>query len=316
MKSVYIHCPVLSAEAYTQVLQKLCPASVRNVTVYCYADKPTAKQLKTFVEAQRNFGLQRSVRFRNILVISKLTGFSGAMRRVLLKNSFTVALQAVPEQAEKLVRPIRRAVKKRIPLKLLVDAPNDQKSVYMSFAAQGLSIHLQKPIYDQNTAQWFAQWLYDPAAQGVNTFTDIITMLTMDTYSPNCRYASCFGTTFRVDAQLQVYLCPYHMDAHTCLGQLTEVEQLLQCENVVQLLGKTLEKRGNCAKNCRGFSVCQGGCPLECRSDNECIHYVETVDQIRDSLLDVYHNRKLDRVNSVVKNAILNALAFGTAFFK
>lgn len=315
MKSIYIHCPLLPADSYHAVLEKLCLPPVRNVTVYTYADRVSEKQLDAFIEAQKAFGLAHPVRFRNILVLTGIPRFSWAVRRLLLKNNFFLRLQVLPEQGKKLVKPVARLNQKGIQTQLWVDENQDQQALYRHFSSLGLSINLDRPRYDAGTADWFSRWLYDPNAQGINTFCDIISLLTLDVHSPNCRYASCFGTTFRVDEQLQVYLCPHHMDERTCLGTLTERDRLLQGENLVQLLTGAIQKRNHCSSHCDGFAVCQGGCPLEPEAGDECCHYIATVNRIREALLDVYHNGKLGQVNPIVKNAILNALAFGSAFF-
>lgn len=315
MKSIYLHCPLLQPEDYQAVLQQLCPNPVRNVTVYTYAKQVTAKALTQLVEVQKSVGLSNSLRFRNILVLPQIPRFTAPVRRVLLKNSFTLELQVTPEQAPKLVKPVRQLTSKGLMVRLWVDAEENQRAVYDQFCRQGLPLHLQHPHYTEETADWFSQWLYDPHAQGINTFCDIISMLTLDTHSPNCRHSSCFGTTFRIDEELNVYLCPWQMDQRTYLGKLSPKAQLLQCDAVVKLLTDAVAKRQGCAGNCGGFAFCQGGCLLEADADNECVHYIATVDRIRESLLDIYRNQKLDQVNLVVKNAILNALAFGTAFF-
>lgn len=315
MKSVYIHCPLLPADSYHAVLENLCRPPVRNVTVYTYADQVSEKQLNAFIEAQKAFGLAQPVRFRNILVLTGIPRFSWAVRRLLLKNNFFLRLQVQPEQAGKLVKPVAKLNKKGLQTQLWVNETEDQQAVYRHFSNLGLSLNLDHPRYGAGTADWFSRWLYDPNAQGINTFCDIISLLTLDVHSPNCRYASCFGTTFRVDEQLQVYLCPHHMDERTCLGPLTERNQLLQGDNLVQLLTGAIQKRNRCSGSCDGFSLCQGGCPLELETGDECRHYIATADRIRESLLDVYRSGKLGQVNPIVKNAILNALAFGTAFF-
>lgn len=315
MKSIYIHCPLLPEAEYRNILERLCPATVQNVTVYAYADGVQSKQLNALVDTQKNFSLQRPIRFRNILVLTHPPRLTKALRRALVKNNFILHLQTTLEQAPKLNNRIQILTKYDIHSKLWVDETVDQQEAYRCFRSLGLPLNLTRPCYTADTPDWFSQWLYDPTAQGINTFCDIITMLTLDTHSPNCRYASCFGTTFRVDAQQQVYLCPVHMDTRTCLGQLTDVDTLLQCDAVEKLLSTAIAKRQLCAETCHGFTSCQGGCPLEQDTDSQCAHYIATVDRIREALLDVYHNGKLDQVNNVVKNAILNALAFGTAFF-
>ena len=81
MKSIYIHCPLLPADSYHAVLEKLCLPPVRNVTVYTYADRVSEKQLDAFIEAQKAFGLAQPVRFRNILVRTGIPRFSWAVRR-------------------------------------------------------------------------------------------------------------------------------------------------------------------------------------------------------------------------------------------
>lgn len=313
MKNVYLHCPLLSESDYRNVLDRLCPLSVENVTVYIHADRACAKQLQALVEVQKSFGMERTLRFRNILVFSHVPRFVKSLRRVLVKNNFSVELHVDQAQIPKLVKVDRRLTKSGIRHGFWVDAQEDQWEVCRRFQAVGLPVHLERPRYTADTADRFDRWLRDPSAQGINIFCDIISMLTLEIHSPNCRYASCFGTTFRVDEQLQVYLCPHHMNEQTCLGRLAPRDTLLQQSNVMQLLSQAIEKRGQCTGSCSGFSFCQGGCPLE--QDASCTHYLDTVQHIRNALQEVYRSNDLSQVNPIVKNAILNALAFGTAFF-
>ena len=316
MTSIYIHCPLLSEEDYRKILEQLCSQSVRNATIFMHAEGICPKQLKILMEVQQDFGLQRPIRFRNVLVLSQIPSITRSVRRVLRKHSISLHLEVSVNQASKLVRPARTLAKHGISCKLWVDADKDQFAVYDKFCALGLPLNFQRPRYTADTADRFSRWLYEPQAQGINTFCDIITMLTLDTRSPNCRYASCFGSTYRVDEQFQVYLCPYHMDARTCLGDLNEPEQLLQAQSVTQLLPQIITRREQCANSCSSFSHCQGGCLLQPPSEEDCAHYITTVDRIRQALLEVYRSGNLNTINPIVNNAILNALAFGTAFFR
>ena len=315
MKSIYLHCPLLPAADYTTVLETLCPQPVRNVTVYTYADRISIRRINELIEAQKAFGMEKNVRFRNILVLFRIPCFTPMLRRCLIKNSISLDLQITAQQAKKLVKPMQKLSRSGIQTKLWVAETEDQPALYRHFAQLGLPVHLQRPQYTAETADWFSAWLFDPNAQGINTFCDIITALTLDTHSPNCRYASCLGTTYYVDDRLQVYLCPHHRDQRTYLGSLVPQDQLLQQDAFIRLLTDAVTKRSHCTANCDGFAFCQGGCMLDDHSAPECDHYLATVRRIREALLDVYHNRKLHLVNPVVKSAILNALAFGTAFF-
>ncbi len=316
MTSVYIHCPVLPAQDYRAVLERLCPATVRNVTVHIHAAPVRIRQLKALLEAQKEFGLQRTIRFRNILVLSGVPRVTRPLRRLLSKNNIFLRLEVDPQQAPALVKPFRKLAKRGISCSLWVDQDADQLAVYEHFRSLGLPLNLHNPRYTAQTPEFLERWLNDPAAQGINTFCDIIAMLTLDTRSPNCRHASCFGTTFRVDEDLQVYACPRHMDERTCLGPLAEAETLLRSETAVQLLGGVIDSRQKCIDTCKNFSVCQGGCMLDPEAAKDCAHYVATVQRIRQALLDAYRSKDLGKVNPIVKNAILNALAFGTAFFE
>lgn len=315
MNSVYIHCPSLPAEDYRAVLENLCPQTVRNATVHIHAEHITCAQLKQLMNVQRDFGLQQPVRFRNVLVLSGIPRITHRLRRLLQKHSISLSLQVNTQQLSKGASRIRALAKHRISCKLWSDETDDQIAVYHHFRQLGFPLNLQHPRYTAETPVFFSHWLYDPAAQGINTFCDIITMLTMDTHSPNCRHASCFGTTFCVDTQLQVYLCPWHMDEKTHLGPLDTPDKLLQQNAVAQLLPQVIQKRNNCTNHCQHFSYCQSGCPLQKDFDSECAHYISTVDCIRKSLLEVYRSGDLQKVNPIVKNAILDAIAFGTAFF-
>ena len=316
MTSVYIHCPLLPAEDYRTVLERLCPSTVRNATIHIHTASLKIKQLKLLLEAQKDFGQQRTIRFRNILVLSNVPRVTRSLRRVLSKNNIFLRLEVEPCQAPSLVKPLRALAKQGISCTLWVDEDQNQFEVYDRFRALGLPLNLQKPRYTAQTPDLFSRWLYDPSAQGINTFCDIITMLTLGTRSPNCRYASCFGTTFRVDENMQVYLCPRHMDERTLLGPLAEADKLLQSEAAAQLLSGVIPNRQRCVSACESFPICQGGCLLDSEATKECTHYIATVERIRQALLEVYSSGDLSQVNPIVKNAILNALAFGTAFFE
>lgn len=318
MKSVYIHCPCLKDEDYSLVLQRLCPETVRNITVYTRLPagiKP--KQLEQLVQVQKDFSQDRRVRFRNYGIFPAGSRFPKAMRRVLHKNGIAVELVVLPEKTAGLAAKVRRLEKTGIPCRLRVAQTEDQWAVYEQFARLGLPVCFEDPRYDAQTPERFDRWLCDPNAQGVNIFTDILTMLTLKTYSPNCRHGSCFGSTFSVDEHLDVYLCPNSMTEKTRLGNLRQTENrdaLFAGPAVEQFLPGAVEKRRTCAQSCGSFPYCQGGCLLE--PDRDCAGYRATVEYIRQRLPELYRSQNLAQVNPVVKNAILNALAFGTAFFK
>ena len=317
MKHIYIHTDFLPEGDYRTVLQRLCPDSVRDITVYTRLPADiTGKQIEALVEVQKTFSSDRSVRFQNYAVFHQLPRFSKALQKALRKNSFFLELHIEKSLAPRLVKITRRLEKANIGYKLCLQEDGDQMAAYQLFSGLGLHICFTDPRYSAESPQQFDKWLYDPAARGINTFTDIINMLVLQTHSPNCRHASCFGNTFFVDRQLDVYLCPYHPDGKTMLGSLRKAQNLadlLNCEAVAALLPTAVEKRQRCAAGCQAFSYCQGGCALEETSD--CRHYSATVEHIRQRLLETYRDGKLGQVNYIVKNAILNAFAFGTAFF-
>ena len=318
MKSVYLHCPLLKDEDYSLVLQRLCPPPVRNITVYTRLPagvKP--KALEQLVQVQKDFSRERQVRFRNYGIFPAGSRFPKAMRRVLHKNGIAVELTVLPEKTAGLAAKVRRLEKAGIPCRLRVAQTEDQWAVYQQFARLGLPVCFEEPRYDAQTPDRFDRWLYDPTAQGVNIFTDILTMLTLQTYSPNCRHGSCFGSTFGVDENLDIYLCPHRMTEKTRLGNLRQAadrEALFATPAVEQFLPGAVQKRQACAQSCGSFPHCQGGCLLD--SSWDCAGYRATVERIRQRLPEIYRGQDLTRVNPVVKNAILNALAFGTAFFK
>ena len=319
MNHIYIHCPHLPDEQYRLVLDRLCPETVRNITVYTqFAPDVAPEQIEAMVQVQKDFAQHKPIRFQNHAVFAQLPRFRKALRKVLIKNNFIVELQVQKEQAPQLVKIVQRLEKSAIIHRICLDERQDQEGAYRLFATQGLHLCFDNPIYTAQTPELFDKWLYDPAARGVNTFTDIIHMLTLQSRSPNCRHASCFGSVFRVDEALNVYLCPYCVDDRTRLGSLQQADslnELLNCQAVADLLPDVVQKRQHCSESCAGFAHCQGGCPLEALSADECRHYTATVDRIRQRLLEVYREGKLAQVNYIVKNAILNALAFGTAFF-
>lgn len=318
MKHIYIHTAHLSAADYRSVLDRLCPDSVRDITVHTHFPATvTEKDIEALVEVQKAFSEDRSLRFRNYGVFTQLPRFSKALLKALHKHSFFLELQVGTDMAASLVDTAKRLEKAGLGYRLQVNEPADQQAAYRLFAVHGLHISFTNPRYTAQCPDLFDKWLYDPAAQGVNTFTDIIHMLVMQTHSPNCRHASCFGTTFYVDERLDVYLCPVCPDQRTKLGSLKEAENLealLNCDTVARLLPPAVQKRERCAAGCKSFGYCQGGCPLETEND-ECVHYAATVERIRQRLLEIYRDGNVRQVNYIVKNAILNALAFGTAFF-
>lgn len=319
MKNVTVHCPVLSNDDYSTVLQRLCTESVKNVTVYIRATaRTTPKQIESMIDAQKQFCKNRTVRFQNHCVFTQIPHLYKSLRRVLRKNSFWVDITVQKKQFFRLKRISKRLEKLGIAYKFWLDETADQYGAYKLFSAHGLNINFVRPIYTDKTPELFDKWLYDPLAKGVNTFCDIINMLAMQTHSQNCRYASCFGNTFNVDKQLNVYLCPIHADSRTLLGSLKQaenLESLLNCQAVADLLPTAVQKRQQCVANCKSFHYCQGGCPLESENNTGCDYYCATVEKIRQRLLEVYRDGKIRQVNYIVKNAILNALAFGTAFF-
>ena len=317
MKSVYIHCPLLADEDYSLVLQGLCPESVRNITVYTRLPagvKP--RDLEQLVQVQKDFSRDRQVRFRNYGIFPAGSRFPRAMRRVLHKNGIAVELQVLPEKTAGLAAIVRQLEKAGVPCRLRVTQAEDPWAVYDRFAQLGLPVCFEDPRYDAQTPERFDRWLTDPKAQGVNIFTDILTMLTLQTYSPNCRHGSCFGNTFGVDENLDTYLCPHRMTEMTRLGNLRQAtrDELMTGPAVAQFLPGAVQKRRSCAESCGSFPHCQGGCLME--NSWDCAGYQATVEHIRGRLQEIYRGKDLTQVNPVVKNAILNALAFGTAFFK
>lgn len=314
MKHIYIHTAHLPAADYRRVLAQLCPETIRDITVHTHFPATvSAKDIEALVEVQKAFSEDRSLRFRNFAVFRSLPRFSGALIKALRKHSFFLVLQVQTHMAPALVKVAKRLEKAGLGYRLQVDT-EDQLAAYRQFAAHGLHISFTDPKYTARCPELFDRWLCDPAAQGVSTFTDIIHMLVLQTRSPNCQHASCFGTTFYVDEALDVYLCPNHPDQRTKLGALTELQALLNCDAVARLLPPIIGKRERCTQSCKSFGYCQGGCPLA-EDSTDCIHYAATVEHIRQRLLEVYRDGNVRQVNYIVKNAILNALAFGTAFF-
>lgn len=319
MKHIYIHCPLLPSSDYRLTLERLCGDTVRDITVHTYfAQTPDARDIEALVETQKAFGLERLTRFRNYAVFTALPRLSRSLCKALRKHSFTLDLQAERSWAPKLVSIAKKLEKSAIAYRITLDEQDDQPGAYRVFAELGLHIHFTDPQYTAQSPAQFDRWLYAPKAQGINTYCDIINMLVLQTHSPNCRHASCFGTTFRVDEELKVYLCPFHIEQRTLLGSLREAENLnalLDSPVVAQVLMDAVEKRQRCSGSCEAFPLCQGGCPLESEPREGCREYGITAQHIRQRLLEVYREGKLEQVNYIVKNAILNALAFGTAFF-
>ncbi|MBQ4066053.1 MAG: hypothetical protein IJD22_00280, partial [Clostridia bacterium] len=277
------------------------------------------KHIEGLVQVQRAFSEKRTVRFRNYAVFEAPPRFGRGLRRALRKNGFSVEIWVNADNPETAVKPVRRLERAGIATKICVDEKKDQRGVYVHFSALGLPVTFSDPHYTAESPDEFDRWLCAPRAIGINTYCDIINMLVMQTYSPNCRHASCFGSTFYVDGELRAYLCPYCRDERTLLGSLREaagVEELLCSPAVAELLPGAIQRRESCtSKGCKSFPYCQGGCPLEQVGEGECAHYGATVERIALRLREVYREGKLSQVNNVVKNAILNALAFGTAFF-
>jgi len=319
MKSIYIYCPDLSGADYRLVLERLGTDSVRNVTVHTdLPRKTTAKDIEALCEVQKEFSRKKRVRFKNIASFNEIPRFTRGLRRVLRKNGFTVDLNSKKEQAPRLVKVVRALGKAGIVHRLTVDERDDQLSVYGYFSSFGLHTNFKDPEYTAESPDHFDKWLYDASARGINTYCDIINMLVMQTHSPNCRHASCFGNTFAVDGELNVYVCHAVKDETTLLGSLrekTSPAELFSCRAVGEILPAVVKKREGCMAGCKFFPYCQGGCPLRSDNDSDCAYYRATVDRIRERLLEVYRDGKVRQVNYVVKNAILNALAFGTAFF-
>lgn len=318
MNHIYIHCPLLPEEDYRQVLERLCPEFVHNLTVYLHLPmNVTHQDIERVVEVQKAFSENRTVRFQNYGIFEQLPRFGRALCKALRKHSFLLDMRVKPDQAPALVKLAKKLEKKGIAYKFSVEETENQMEIYRRFASCGMHTYFTDPQYTVESPELFDRWLYDPASQGINTFCDIINVLVLQTHSPNCRHASCFGNTFYVDEKLEVFLCPLHRDERTHMGSLREngsLETLLSCEAVAHLLPAVVQKRQKCADNCDAFASCQGGCPLT-REEKDCTCYGTTVEHIRQRLLEVYRDGKVGQVNYIVKNAILNALAFGTAFF-
>lgn len=308
----YIHQTV---EAYRSLLTSLCDEKTETVTVYSiFKTRVSPKIFHEIVKVQREVSAQRKIVFRNHAVFWMQTRLTLPMRRSLRQNDFFVDLVAEDLLAQKpkaLLRCVKR-LKRMGLLSQLWTRQGNQRQVYNAFEKLGLPFGFFRPQYDAQTTDWFDAWLHTPKAVAVNVFTDIITMLTLQVKSRNCSYASCIGKTLYADADGNMYACPFYPNEATFLGTQEDFSRPKQ--PFVDLVQRCVEKRETCVAQCNGFSYCEGGCPLHPEEPPNCQYYIKTVEHIRERLREVYEENRLAEVNSVVRNAILNGIAFNSAF--
>lgn len=317
MTLYYMH---RSAEQYKQLLEIICDEKTENVTIYSiFRNGRVSKELEKIVEMQKQVSQNRRIVFENHAVFLTRVRFSPKLREHLRRNDFHVELvpeEEVLQNPRKLIGCVKRLNRSKLPSKIWVRS-GEARERHAAFESVGIPICFTEPVYDEQTVKWFDEWLYRPNAVGINTFTDIISTVLLHTKSPNCRYASCLGKTLFVDEMGKIYLCPSVRDESTYLGTQDDMENLRQtfsANTMYDVVRRCVERRSACANQCTGFSACRGGCPLEAPQMPECWHYVETVRHIHSVLLAIYKENKIDAVNSVVRNALLNAVAFNSAF--
>jgi len=321
VNSLTLYYRYVSANSYMDILNFVCTDQVENIVVYTIFDgKATSRQIEGIVEKQKEFSKKRRTKFRNHAVFNSSASIDSNLKKALLMNGFVVELM-LEETSREMVKnggKIANSLNRYgIQNKLWVNETSDQQAAYRLFEQNALPVNFIEPQYCCDLTTWFDEWLYNKSSVAVNTFTDIIMMLTLQTRSGNCRFGSCLGNTFYVDETMTFYMCPFRRDIETCLGKMEGLAnpfEMFETENVYSIVCNSVDKRANCAENCSNFAYCQGGCAVSNASD--CQMYIKLVEHIGDSMRHIYDNRKLEDVNSVVKNAILNAVAFGSAFFK
>lgn len=321
MKSFTLYHKFVSEDAYASNLRFVCTDNVENVVVYTVFEKnPSSKALEAIINKQKEFAQNRRIKFKNHVVFTKQIKISAPLIRALVLNGFTAEIILENCQEDTIIatsRVVSKLNHNGIPNKLWIGEQSNQFDIYHSFNAEQLPINFIRPVYDGSATSWFDSWLYDKSATATNIFSDIIMMITLQAKSNNCRYSSCLGRTAYVDETQNYYMCPLHIGERTCLGN-PQADQmffdLFETENTYRIINASVEKRSDCAEKCNGFGYCQAGCALEPHFD--CGSYIALVEHIGSVLKNIYDAGKIDTVNNVVKNAILNAIAFGSAFFK
>ena len=314
----YEHC---CPEQFGEYLEFLCREDPEELVIYSiFSHSFTGKEPEEIVNFQRKVSANRRIRFRNHGVFRNRVPLSRRALNALADRGFRVELLIEdPETDPKKLLPTVKKLNQRGIYLNLWNAPADQKQTYEKFRTAGLPVCFSKPEYTSETKAWFDTWVFDKGAVGVNTFTDIMGMLLLGIRSHNCRYSSCVGNTYYADGKGRFYLCPIHLGEETCLGTMEDMGALSQSfgqPTTYKVLLSCVNKREACLNNCQVFSCCYGGCPMETEKGENCSHYATLVTHIGNTLREIYEKDRLGDVNPVVRSAILNAIAFDSAFIR
>lgn len=320
MSTITLFHEYASPELLRQLLDYFGDQGAKTLILYSvFKEGLDPKVLKEVVQTQQAFSKGRKVVFKNHAVVFGACKLSLAAKKFLAANSFSVefALGSDYEQKlQKVAKPLRELNLGGVSSRIWVDVSENQYEVYKACNLQGLGVHFYEPQFTAREIARFDAWLSDPSATAVNTFTDIIYSLTLQLRSHNCRHGSCLGNTFYADRDGQLYMCPICRNESTFLGKPEGkgLQELFGAAGVYNTICNAVSKRTGCVDTCRDFAYCQGGCPLQAECCYKDGHYTALLHHIHTKLREIYNSGSLDGVNNVVKNAILNAVAFRTAF--
>ena len=162
--------------------------------------------------------------------------------------------------------------------------------------------------------KFFSEWIQDPKAVWPESLEDMATSLLTGLPSSDCWYSSCLGNYLYLDAEGCVYFCREKRQ-EACLGRAEELsEQLFEQDSYQKALEGAIHRRRNCVENCRIYSFCKGGCPLEEQADRRCQEQHRQLDAIREVLEKELPTAFENMENRCLRKLCLSLVAYGFRF--
>lgn len=85
-----------------------------------------------------------------------------------------------------------------------------------------------------------------------------------------CIFSSCLGNTIYLNKNAQLSVCPHASEIRLKnLNGGNSITEAFETEEFKSFLIAQINKRNDCKKNCRLFTLCHGGCPAQ-KDNGEC----------------------------------------------
>ena len=122
-----------------------------------------------------------------------------------------------------------------------------------------------------------------------------------------CKFGSCLGNILYVDANENVYFCPWHTES-SAVGTLNDKINYFNNETATSVLRGAIAKRKKCKADCEYFEYCNGGCPLE----DGCLGFPEIFSKNK-SFIDgiIADGNDLSNQNLAVAKIVIKDIIYG-----